>query len=108
MNDVQESVDVIKSAKFLRSLRIVSWIEGCSTLILVFIAMPLKYFMNMAQAVSWPGRIHGVLFVLLAVLALIAIKKVPINAKLSLTLIVAAIFPFGPFVVDKKLKAFLE
>ena len=90
---------------FLKNVRIVSFTEGCSTILLFFIAMPLKYLMDMPQAVSWVGRIHGGLFVLLIALALIAIKKVPIGPKLSLMLIVAAVVPFGPFLVDKKLKA---
>ena len=82
----------------------VSIIEGCSTLVLFFIAMPMKYAMDMPWAVSWAGRIHGGLFVLLVVMAIIAVKKVPIGPVLSMTLIVAAIFPFGPFLVDGKLK----
>ncbi|MEM7395550.1 MAG: DUF3817 domain-containing protein [Verrucomicrobiota bacterium] len=96
-----------KNPKFLKSLRILSLVEGCSTLILFFIAMPVKYLMGIPQAVSWPGRIHGALFVLLAIAALVAVRKVPINGKLSGIIIVAAIFPFGPFLIDKKLKALI-
>jgi len=66
--------------------------------------MPMKYIMNIPQAVSWAGRIHGLLFILLVTLSIIAIKKVPINNKLSITLIVASVFPFGPFLVDRQLK----
>ncbi len=102
---MHEAVSEIKNPAFLKTLRVVSLIEGCSTLILFFIAMPLKYLADITHAVSWPGRIHGGLFVLLVVLALVAIKAVPLTPKLSLTLILAAIVPFGPFVVDKKLKA---
>ena len=90
---------------FLKNLRIVSFVEGCSTLVLFFIAMPLKYMMDMPEAVSWAGRVHGGLFVLLVVMAVVAINQVPIGAKLSAILIVAAFFPFGPFLVDHKLKA---
>ena len=99
-----ESQTAIDSPEFLKQLRIVSLIEGCSTLVLFFIAMPLKYGMGMAIAVTWAGRIHGGLFTLLVVMAIIAIKKVPISPGLAGILIVAAIFPFGPFLVDKKLK----
>jgi integral membrane protein len=92
---------------FLKQLRLISLIEGTSTLILFFIAMPMKYVMDIPQAVSWPGRIHGFLFVLLIIYAVIAIKKVPINFKLSLSITIAAIIPFGPFLIDKKLKALI-
>ena len=66
----------VENPNFLKQLRILSLTEGCSTLILFFIAMPMKYLMDMPGAVSWPGRIHGGLFVLLVVFALVAIKKV--------------------------------
>lgn len=93
---------------FLKRLRVVSLIEGCSTLILFFVAMPLKYGLDIPHAVSWPGRIHGALFVLLVVLAVMAVEKVPIPPKLSVILVVAAVLPFGPFIVDRKLKALSE
>ena len=66
--------------------------------------MPMKYLMGIPQAVSWPGRIHGGLFVLMIVAAILAIKKVPIRAKLAFMIMVAAVIPFGPFWMDKKLK----
>ena len=101
MNQPQE----VENPEFLKKLRKLSLIEGCSTLILFFIAMPLKYLLELPEAVSWPGRIHGGLFILLVMFSVIAIRKVPIGIKLSFTLIIAAIIPFGPFWMDKKLKA---
>jgi len=95
----------VKNHGFLKLLRTLCLIEGISTLILFFIAMPMKYFLNISQAVSWPGRIHGLLFVLLIIFSIMAIKKVPISYKLSFMLILAAIFPFGPFLADRKLKS---
>ena len=95
----------VKDPEFIRGLRILSLIEGGSTLILFFIAMPLKYGLGLHEAVSWPGRIHGGLFILLVMSSVIAIRKVPIGIKLSAMLIIAAIIPFGPFWMDKKLKA---
>ena len=100
MNQPQE----VENPEFLKKLRKLSLIEGCSTLILFFIAMPLKYLLELPEAVSWPGRIHGGLFILLVMFSVIAIRKVPIGIKLSFMLIIAAIIPFGPFWMDKKLK----
>jgi integral membrane protein len=105
MGCMQGCTDNVEDPVFLQRLRVVSLIEGCSTLVLFFIAMPMKYMMDMPQAVSWPGRIHGGLFMLLIVLAIIAIKRVPMPPQLSGMLIVAAVIPFGPFLVDKRLKA---
>ena len=95
----------IKNPEFLKNLRKLSLIEGCSTLILFFIAMPLKYLLELPEAVSWPGRIHGALFIMLVIFSIIGVRKVPISINLSIMLIIAAIIPFGPFWMDKKLKA---
>jgi integral membrane protein len=105
MTDTQAAVIQIQNPKFLKVLRTLSLIEGCSTLILFFIAMPMKYAMGMPQAVTWAGGIHGGLFVLLVTLAIMAVQIIPISNKLSFKLIIAAVVPFGPFWMDKELKA---
>ena len=87
--------------KFFSALRAMSLIEGVSTLVLFFIAMPLKYAANMPIAVSIAGSIHGALFVALVVMLMMAIKRVPISGKAAMMGFVAAIIPFGPFVYDR-------
>lgn len=94
----------ITNLSFLKWLRILSFCEGISTLVLFFIAMPMKYGFGVAEAVSWPGRIHGAFFVVVCLLAVIAIKKVPLPAQISIQVIFAALIPFGPFFMDKRLK----
>ena len=86
---------------FLHRLRRLSAIEGTSTLVLFFIAMPLKYFAGFPLAVTIVGSIHGGLFVLLVLMFLLAIRKVPISVGLALGGIFGAVLPFGPFVVDR-------
>jgi integral membrane protein len=93
---------------FLRQLRLVGVIEGVSTLVLFGVAMPLKYLAGVPLAVSIVGPIHGVLFLLLAAMAGIAVDRVPIGRRLGIAAIVAAIFPFGPFVVDRWLAPIAE
>jgi integral membrane protein len=83
----------------------VSLAEGCSTLILFFVAMPLKYIWDIPEAVRWPGLIHGALFVLLVCLALLALKKVPLSFKLCAIVLLASFIPFAPFFVDRKLRS---
>ncbi|MEM7181475.1 MAG: DUF3817 domain-containing protein [Spirochaetota bacterium] len=90
--------------KFLKGLRILSLTEGVSTLILFLIAMPLKYLAGYPLAVTIVGSLHGGLFVLLIVLAALAIVKVPIGLPLGIATMVAAVVPGGPFVVDHWLK----
>ena len=56
-------------------LRFVGLLEGVSLLVLLGIAMPLKYLANQPDAVKLVGWAHGVLFVLFVVLVLLCILK---------------------------------
>ncbi|MCE9567804.1 MAG: DUF3817 domain-containing protein [Planctomycetes bacterium] len=89
-------------------VRTVGTIEGVSALILFFIAMPLKYVAKIPEGeaiVFWVGLVHGILFTLYAAVTFIAWGKGAITAKLVGMAAVASIVPFGPFVIDRKLKA---
>src|SRR5688572_21556496 len=88
----------------LRRLRILGKIEGVSTLVLFGIAMPLKYAAGMPMAVTIVGSIHGFLFLALAGMFVAGVKAIPISRGLALAGIVAAVVPFGPFVLDAKLR----
>ncbi|HEX6095209.1 MAG TPA: DUF3817 domain-containing protein [Thermoanaerobaculia bacterium] len=88
---------------FVRALRHLAFIEGISTLVLFGIAMPLKYFAGMPLAVRIAGSVHGALFVALVLMLLLAIRKVPISPALAAAGIVAAVFPGGPFLFDRRL-----
>ena len=90
--------------KFLIQLRRLAIIEGFSTLILFGIAMPLKYVAGIPEAVKVVGMIHGLLFMALVVMFFLAIDRVPLSWKIALAGVVAAIVPFGPFILDSHLK----
>jgi integral membrane protein len=89
-------------------LRIVGFLEGVSFLVLLLIAMPLKYFWEMPMAVKMVGMAHGVLFILYIVYALV----VAIQQKWSfwtLTLVVLASFvPLGTFLADARIFSKVE
>lgn len=87
--------------RFLSRLRLLSIIEGTSTLLLFGVAMPLKYLANMPMAVRIVGSIHGLLFVCLVIAFLLAIRRVPLSKGLAAAGIIAAVVPFGPFVFDR-------
>jgi integral membrane protein len=90
--------------RFLPVLRLLSLIEGVSTLILFGIAMPLKYAAGMPLAVTIAGTVHGALFLALALMLLIAIRQVPLPVSVAATGLVAAVLPGGPFLFDRKLR----
>jgi integral membrane protein len=78
--------------------------EGISFLVLLCIAMPLKYLFKQPIAVSIVGWMHGVLFVAFLSLAWEFKTDRKKNLKWFATAFVAAIIPTGTFWFDKKLK----
>lgn len=84
-------------------LRRVAQIEAISFLVLLFIAMPLKYLANQPAAVKVVGWIHGVLFVLFgfALLRAWLVAKPPFLQVVWI--FVAGLIPFGPFLADRTL-----
>ncbi len=88
-------------SQFLSRLRLLSVVEGTSTLLLFGIAMPLKYLAGMPMAVKIVGSVHGLLFVCLTIAFLFATQCVPITKRFATAGIVASVLPFGPFVFDR-------
>ena len=76
-------------------------IEGVSTLVLFFIAMPLKYMADQPMAVTYVGWVHGVLFISLAVVTFIAWIDKHLSFRWSFWVAIGALFPFGPFIVER-------
>jgi len=79
-------------------------IEGVSYLILLFIAMPLKYIFNISEAVKYFGWIHGVLFLVFAAVLLVAAIKNKWTLQRIAIYVIGSVLPFVPFYLDKKLK----
>lgn len=89
----------------LRRFRLVALAEGISYLLLLFIAMPLKYLADMPGPVRATGSIHGALFVAFCV----TLAHAAFARRWSLVRIVIAfvssLVPFGTFVFDRSLRA---
>jgi len=78
--------------------------EGTSFLILLCIAMPMKYFMGMPMVVRVVGLIHGMLFLLyVGQLARLRTKHQWDN-KFVMQAFAASILPFGTYLFDKHLR----
>ncbi len=80
--------------------RIIAITEGFSFLLLLGIAMPLKYFADMPMAVKITGWIHGLLFILYVLALLQAGIEHRWLLKKMAVLFIASLLPFGPFVAD--------
>jgi integral membrane protein len=89
--------------KSIRNLRVIGILEGISFLVLLCIAMPLKYFMGIPLAVKYVGWAHGVLFILYIPAVFLARKAMQWNFFQVLVALAASLVPFGTFVLDRQL-----
>ncbi|MEI7024899.1 DUF3817 domain-containing protein [Paenibacillus sp. y28] len=88
----------------LGSFRAIALLEGISFLVLLFIAMPLKYWADWPYAVKYVGMAHGVLFVLyLAALLVVSVAHRWHIFRITGAFI-ASFLPFGTFVFDARLR----
>lgn len=88
----------------LNWLRWSGWAEGISFLLLLFIAMPLKYALGKPEAVRVIGSAHGALFILYALMVFVVARERHWPARLIGQGLLAAFLPFGPFWFDAKLR----
>jgi integral membrane protein len=86
-------------------VRLVGSIEAISFLVLLFVAMPLRRFAGLPEAVTYVGWAHGVLFMSYAAVVLLAWVGGYLTARLVGMAALASVVPFGPFVIDRRLKA---
>lgn len=84
----------------LGRFRLVSFLEGLSFILLLGVAMPLKYIWNMPEAVKLAGTIHGGLFVTYCVLLLMVKIDRKWSFKTAALLFIASIFPFGFLIAE--------
>jgi integral membrane protein len=88
----------------LSIFRKVAIAEGISYLLLLFVAMPLKYFADLPLYVKYTGWAHGLLFVLYAATLVLAWQEQKWKFGKAVLIFLASLLPFMPFVVDRKLK----
>ncbi len=88
----------------IRVFRMIALAEGSSFLTLLFIAMPMKYFMGIPEVVRVVGAIHGGLFMLYVALLAVVHFRHRWSFLFSLYAFVASIIPFGTFILDKHLR----
>lgn len=87
----------------LGRLQIVAFLEGLSFILLIGIAMPLKYYFGYEHATQGIGMIHGLLFI--SYVVMVFPVRSDLNWSWSRTFIVflAAVVPLGTFVAEYKI-----
>ena len=83
-------------------IRWTALLEGSSLIILLFVAMPLKYYAGLPEAVKIVGPVHGVLFLGFLFLLFAHAGKRDINVVNTAAGFVASFVPFGTFIFKAK------
>lgn len=87
-------------------LRIIGFLEGVSLLVLVFIAVPLKYIADNPTIVKAMGPVHGALFLLFILNTLsVGVAKQWKFKTITWKILLACIIPFGTFYIDHTILA---
>lgn len=89
----------------LNRFRLISYIEGLSYLILVFIAMPIKYLGENPIPVKIVGMTHGVLFILFMIILFEVMKRDKWENKYSIKIFIYSLIPFGFLAIEKSIKS---
>jgi integral membrane protein len=93
----------MKDVSLIQRLRLLGYAEALSWLLLLFIAMPLKYIWQLPLMVRYTGWLHGILFILYMVHLCLASQK--FHWKISKLFLggIAAFLPFGTLWFDKRI-----
>lgn len=86
----------------VKTFRWISTLEAISFLVLLGIAMPLKYIWHLPKMVEIVGMAHGVLFVLYVFGAIYMYKKLNWSISDLFLVIICSVVPFGPFYVEHR------
>lgn len=108
MSQAQPSTLTKSQNSTLKNLTIAGYLEGTSFLLLLGIAMPLKYMMGIPEAVRYIGMAHGVLFIAYILMLLVATGKIKMPLWAMPLGVLGSFLPFGPFIFDHVLKKNLK
>lgn len=85
-------------------LRIIGFLEGISLLVLVFVAVPMKYFFGNPVGSEMIGPVHGVLFLLFVFFAFsLSVQQRWSFKSTTWKVLLACVVPFGTFYIDHKI-----
>lgn len=94
----------MKNKKLIHRFRMIGIAEGISFLVLLLIAMPLKYMFDFPQAVKVVGWLHGALFIGFIYMAFEVMGSLRKNFVWFCKAFLAALIPCGTFIFDRQLK----
>lgn len=86
----------------ISSFRIISYLEGISYLLILFVTMPLKYMFDSPEPNKFIGMAHGFLFLIYIVFAILVKYEKQWDSKTLAIVLLCSVIPFGTFWMDKK------
>jgi integral membrane protein len=86
----------------LRMYRVAAWVTGVGLLVLVLIAMPLKYFFGQPLLVSIVGITHGFLYMAYIVCTLLLAERCRWKPFDALLILIAGTVPVASFVAERR------
>lgn len=90
---------------FLRAYRVMAWITGTGLVILVFIAMPLKYFWGQPMLVSIVGMLHGFFYMAYIVCTLVLAERCRWRPLDALVILACGTIPLASFFAERRVTA---
>ena len=85
-----------------KTFRIVAFLEGVSYILLLFIAVPIKYWVSDDQWVKLLGMPHGLLFVVYILMSFLIKGDENWNRSELFIVLICSILPCGTFYIDRK------
>lgn len=89
-------------ATALRNYRIAAWVTGVGLLVLVLVAMPLKYFFGRPQLVAVVGVTHGFLYMTYIVTTLLLAERCRWKPLDAVLILLAGTVPVASFVAERR------
>ena len=89
-------------ATALRNYRVAAWVTGCGLLVLVFVAMPLKYFFGEPRPVALIGMLHGFFYMAYIVCTLILAERCRWRPLDAVVILLAGTIPVASFVAERQ------
>ena len=86
----------------LRAYRIAAWVTGVGLVILVFVAMPLKYFFGRPELVAVVGVAHGFLYMIYIVCTLLLAERGRWKPFDALLILIAGTIPLAGFFAERR------
>ncbi len=90
---------------FLRAYRVAAWVTGIGLVILVFVAMPLKYFFGQPTLVSIVGVTHGFLYMAYIVCTLVLAERCRWRPLDALVILACGTIPLASFFAERRVTA---